>query len=90
MGFLFFVLTFLAGVTIGTVEIALINGVVFLVLALLVVRFVPAAWSPYGVPFAMTGAFIVSVFVPYTLITFLLGEDCPGGTCTVTIEAPVQ
>ncbi len=81
MGFLFFGLTFLAGVTIGTVEIALINGVVFLVLALLVVRFVPASWSPYGVPFAMTGAFIVSVIWPYSLIAFLSGEDCQGDAC---------
>ena len=64
MGALYLLLSFLAGITIGSVEIALINCVVFLLAALLFTRWIPARWEPYGTPFAMTGALCLAVMWP--------------------------
>ena len=59
MGFLFLVLTFLAGVTVGTVEIALINIVVFLGFALLAARYLEPRFGANGLVFGMAGAFFL-------------------------------
>lgn len=90
MGFLFLCLTFLAGVTIGTVAIALINVVVFLGLALLVVRFVEPRFGTNGLVFGMAGAFFASFM--WTVVAYslrepeaCLGEDCPLPEPGVTI-----
>lgn len=64
MGFLFLCLTFLAGVTVGTVKIALINVVVFLGLALLAVRLLEPRYGKNGLVFGMAGAFFVSFLWP--------------------------
>lgn len=64
MGFLFLCLTFLAGVTVGTVEIALINVVVFLALALLAVRLLEPRYGKNGLVFGMAGAFFASFLWP--------------------------
>ena len=64
MGLLFLCLTFLAGVTVGTVEIALINIVVFLGLALLADHFLAPRYGKNGVVFGMAGAFFISFLWP--------------------------
>ncbi len=81
VGCLFFVLTFLAGITVGTVEIALINVVVFLLLALVVARFVEPRFGAQGVVYGMAGAFFASVLWPYLLMPVLGSEDCVGDEC---------
>lgn len=80
VGCLFFALTFLAGITIGTVETALINVVVFLVLALGVARFLRPRFGSQGVVYGMAGAFFASFLWPVLLI---VGSDgtCDGEEC---------
>ena len=89
---MFLGLTFLAGVTIGTVEIALLNCVVFLVLALLAVRFLTRRFGVQGIVFGMGGAFFASLLWPYLVIFGLSGDDCMGDEClagpTSGIAAP--
>ncbi|MEQ8410170.1 MAG: hypothetical protein RIB52_01325 [Erythrobacter sp.] len=81
VGCLFFALTFLAGITIGTVETALINVVVFLVLALGVARFLGPRFGSQGVVYGMAGAFFASFLWPVAVIIAQYegceGEDCP-------------
>lgn len=60
MGPLFLCLTSLAGVTVGTVEIALINIVAFLGFALLAEHFLAPRYGKNGVVFGMAGAFFIS------------------------------
>jgi hypothetical protein len=64
MGFLFLCLTFLAGVTVGTVEIALINIVLFLGLALAAERFLMPRFGQNGLVYGMAGAFFLSCLWP--------------------------
>ncbi len=90
MGFLFLCLTFLAGVTIGTVVVALINVVLFLAFALLVVRFIEPRFGTNGLVFGMAGAFFLSFMWPVVAQAFrapqdCLGENCPLDTPAVTI-----
>lgn len=84
MGFLFLSLTFLAGVTIGTLQIALINAVVFLLLALAVVRFLAPRFGNNGLAFGMAGAFFASFCWPIVILA--LGGGM-GGMTTVTLSA---
>lgn len=70
MGFLFLSLTFLAGITIGSVQTALINVVVFLALALLVARFLEPRFGNNGLAFGMAGAFFASFSWPIAVIAF--------------------
>ena len=77
---LFLGLTFLAGVTIGTVEIAMINCLVFLALGLLVARFVAPRWKTYGMVYGLAGAFFVSFLWPYVLIA-TSDDECSGDEC---------
>lgn len=91
MGFLFLCLTFLAGVTIGTVVIALINVVLFLALALLVARFIAPRYGSNGLAFGMAGAFFISFMWPVVAQGLredegCLGEDCPINQPSVTIS----
>lgn len=64
MGFLFLCLTFLAGVTIGTVEIALINIIVFMGLALAAEHFLAPRYGKNGLVYGMAAAFFVSCMWP--------------------------
>ncbi|AOL22735.1 hypothetical protein Ga0102493_111711 [Erythrobacter litoralis] len=80
MGFLFLGLTFLAGITVGTVEYALINVVVFLLLALAVAKFLAPRFGSNGLAFGMAGAFFASFLWPYLLI-FGLDGTCEGDEC---------
>jgi len=81
MGFLFLVLTFLAGVTVGTVEIALINIVVFLGFALLAARYLEPRFGANGLVFGMAGAFFASFLWPVGVYAFRAGEECVGDDC---------
>lgn len=80
MGFLFLGLTFLAGITVGTIEYAMINVVVFLLLALLVAKFVAPRFGNNGLVYGMAGAFFASFLWPYLLI-FGSDKDCVGDEC---------
>ena len=77
---MFFALTFLAGITIGTLEIALINVVVFFLLALGVARFLGPRFGSQGVVYGMAGAFFASFLWPYVLI-LAIDDACQGDDC---------
>ncbi len=81
MGFLFLVLTFLAGVTVGTIAIGLINIVVFLGVALVAVRYLEPRFGNNGLVFGMAGAFFASFLWPVAVYAFRSGEECVGAQC---------
>lgn len=64
MGFLFLCLTFLAGVTVGTVTIALINIIIFMALALAAAHFLSPRYGKNGLVYGMAGAFFLSCLWP--------------------------
>lgn len=74
MGFLFLCLTFLAGVTVGTAKIALINIVVFMVLALAAEHFLAPRYGRNGLVYGLAGAFFVSCLWP---AAFHASRDAP-------------
>lgn len=84
MGFLFLCLTFLAGVIVGTVEIALINIVVFLGLALLAERFLMPRFGKNGLVYGMAGAFILSCMWPAAIMLARSDAGCEGDDCLPT------
>ena len=82
MGFLFLCLTFLAGVTVGTVEIALINIIVFLALALAAEHVLAPRYGQNGLVYGMAGAFFLSCMWPAVIHgardeLFCAGDACP-------------
>ena len=81
MGFLFLCLTFLAGITVGTVEIALINIVVFLGLALAAEHFLAPRFGKNGLVYGMAGAFFLSCLWP-AVIHAARDEACTGDACS--------
>ena len=83
IGCLFLFMTFLAGMTVtgGSVSLSLINVVVFLALALGVVRFIEPRFGQGGLVFGMGGAFFLSIFWPYFLMPFVGDKDCVGDDC---------
>ncbi len=84
MGFLFLGLTFLAGITVGTIEYAMINVVIFLALALLVVKFIEPRFGQNGLVYGMAGAFFASFLWPYAVIGF--SDGCEGDECLAKVE----
>nr|WP_298930434.1 hypothetical protein [uncultured Erythrobacter sp.] len=80
IGSLFLILTFLAGITVATLEIALINVVVFLVLALGVAKFLEPRFGQEGLVYGMAGAFFVSFLWPFLLV-FSIDNDCENNDC---------
>lgn len=81
MGFLFLCLTFLAGVTVGTVEIALVNIIVFMALALAAEHFLAPRFGKNGLVYGMAGAFFLSCMWPAVIHgardePFCAGDDC--------------
>ena len=64
MGFLFLCLTVLAGVTVGSVEIALINIIVFMTLALAAEHFLSPRYGKNGLVYGMASAFFLSCLWP--------------------------
>lgn len=94
MGFLFLSLTFLAGVTVGTVAIALVNIVVFLSLALLAERFLMPRFGRNGLVYGMAGAFFVSCLWPAVIHAsrdkaYCAGDDCPPGEQDMTVTVSI-
>lgn len=87
MGFLFLSMTFLAGITVGTLEYAMINVVVFLVLALLVAKFLRPRYGDNGLVYGMAGAFFVSFLWPYAMIGF--SDGCEGDECLSAEEGSI-
>ncbi|MEL6877160.1 MAG: hypothetical protein AAGL68_03575 [Pseudomonadota bacterium] len=85
IGFLFLCLTFLAGITVATIEYAMINVVVFFALSLAVVKFIEPRFGTNGLVYGMAGAFFASFLWPYLLIAFKSGEDCVGDECLAGI-----
>ncbi|MBD2840927.1 hypothetical protein [Erythrobacter rubeus] len=81
MGCMFLGLTFLAGITVGTIEYAMINVVVFLLLALAVAKFLEPRFGTNGMVYGMAGAFFASFLWPYLIIGFKTGDDCVGDEC---------
>ena len=96
MGFLFLCLTFLAGVTVGTAEIALINIVIFLGLALLAEHFLAPRFGKNGLVFGMAGAFFVSFLWPVVAYAirgeaYCVGENCPPEEPEMTVTlSPIR
>ncbi len=95
MGFLFLCLTFLAGVTVGTVEIALVNIIVFMGLALAAERFLMPRYGKNGLVYGMAGAFFLSCMWPAAIHASRDEPFCTGDSCgpkepemTVTLSPP--
>lgn len=90
MGLLFACLTFLAGITVGTAEIALINIIAFLGIALVAEHFLAPRFGRNGLVYGMAGAFFLSVLWPAAIYAFLgdrgcIGADCPAPQPQVTV-----
>lgn len=91
---MFMMLTFLAGITVSTVPVALINVIVFFALSLGMVHLFGARLGKQGMAYGMMGAFFASFMWPFALLPFL-DDLCENninldGTCTVTIPANEQ
>ena len=85
MGCLFMVLTFIAGITVSTVPVALINVVVFFVLSLGFVRVFGERLGQQGLAFGLLGTFFASFAWPFALAPFLGDEGCEGDQCMAWI-----
>lgn len=81
MAFVFLCLTFLAGVTVGTVTLALVNIIVFMGLALLAERTLAPRFGRQGLAFGMAGAFFVSFLWPIPLRSPDAPSPCPRAGC---------
>ena len=85
MGCMFMVLTFLAGITVSTVPVALINVVVFFALSLGVLHVFGDRLGKQGLAFAMLGTFFASFAWPFALAPFLGEDGCEGDQCMAWI-----
>lgn len=81
MGCMFMVLTFLAGITVSTVPVALINVVVFFALSLGLIHFFGDRLGKQGLAFGLLGTFFASFAWPFALAPFLGEEGCEGDQC---------
>ena len=81
MGCLFAGFTFLAGITVSTVPVALLNVVVFIALALAMLQVFGDRLGRYGLAFGLFGAFFASFAWPFALAPFLGEEGCQGDQC---------
>jgi len=81
IGFLFLCLTFLAGITVGTVAIGLINIVVFLAVALLAARYLEPRYGTNGLVYGMAGAFFLSCLWPAAIHAARDEPLCAGDAC---------
>ena len=85
MGCLFMVLTFLAGITVSTVPVALMNVVVFFALSLGLVHLFGDRLGKQGLAFGLLGTFFASFAWPFALAPFLGEEGCEGDQCMAWI-----
>jgi drug/metabolite transporter (DMT)-like permease len=81
IGCMFMVLTFLAGITVSTVPVALINVVVFFALSLGMLHLFGERLGKQGTAFGLLGTFFASFAWPFALVPFLGDEDCEGDQC---------
>ena len=104
---IFFGLTILAGLLLGSLfagqagsqlanapfVLALINGVVFLVVGLLLVRFVNPRFGQKGVIFSLAAGFFVSILWPVALIALAMTgilDDLSADPQSVTVTIPAE
>ena len=90
IGFMFLGLTFLAGVTVGTVAIGLINAVLFLGLALLAARYLGPRFGRTGLVYGMAGAFFASFLWPAGVMLARTDAGCQGDNCLPSEEYTVM
>ncbi|MEM7781209.1 MAG: hypothetical protein AAF697_12535 [Pseudomonadota bacterium] len=101
IGSLFLTLTALGGYTVsgGYLKVALINAVIFMILALGVVRLIEPRFGREGLVYGMGGAFMLSLLWPVAAMPWLVdeeeceGEECPSQvtfSIAPTSEAPTQ
>ena len=81
MGCMFMVLTFLAGITVSTVPVALINVVVFFALSLGMIRLFGDRLGKQGLAYGLMAMFFASFAWPFALAPFLGEEGCQGEQC---------
>ncbi|MDJ0979755.1 MAG: hypothetical protein QNI87_14620 [Erythrobacter sp.] len=81
MGCLFMVLTFLAGITVSTVPVALLNVVVFFALSLGMINLFGERLGKQGLAFGLLATFFASFAWPFALAPFLGEEGCEGDQC---------
>lgn len=82
---MFMVLTFVAGITVSTVPVALINVVVFFALSLGFVHFFGHRIGKQGLAFGLLTTFFASFAWPFALAPFLGEEGCEGDQCMAWI-----
>ncbi len=85
MGCLFMCLTFLAGITVSTFAIGLVNVVVFFALSLGLIQLFGARLGKQGLAYGMMGTFFASFLWPYLLLPFLGEAGCEGDACLAGI-----
>ena len=85
IGCLFMIFTFLAGITVSTVPVALINVVVFFALSLGMIHLFGDRLGKQGVAFGLMGTFFASFLWPFALAPFLSEEGCKGDQCMAWI-----
>ena len=85
IGCLFMVLTFVAGITVSTVPVALINVVLFLALSLGLIQLFGQRLGDQGLAFGMLGAFFASFAWPFALAPVMGEEGCKGDQCLAWI-----
>ena len=81
IGLIFACLAFLAGVTVGTPEIALLNIIAFLALALLAEHFLSPRFGRNGLVYGMAGAFFLSVLWPAGVYAVIGNGECTSAEC---------
>ena len=81
IGCMFMVLTFIAGITVSTVPVALINVVVFFALSLGMLHLFGERLGKQGLAFGLLGTFFASFAWPFARAPFLGEEDCKGERC---------
>jgi len=85
MGCLFMCLTFLAGITVSTALVGLVNVLVFFALTLGLIHLFGDRLGKQGLAYAMMGTFFASFLWPYCLSPFLGETGCRGDECLADI-----
>ena len=91
IGFMFLILSALGGYTVsgGYLQIALINAVIFLALALLAATWVAPRYGPQSLVYGMGGAFLLSLIWPMAVLPFFPEPACEGEDCEIQAEIRV-
>jgi hypothetical protein len=78
-------LTFIAGFTVSTVAVGLVNVVVFFALSLGLIQLLGARLGKQGLAFGLMGTFFASFLWPYLLLPFIGEAGCEGDACLADI-----